>query len=141
MKYTLSNGLRLLFIGGHDAIIFDDNTKIPDNHVDSIILVSESPIIQKIHNVPVSIALNGTYELLPEIADELVSACTAYDNNEIDFIICAPLLLTHAHKYLSLIGRNTPLYSPKIFDTSNGGIMIAKIDYFILYNPSTDDSI
>lgn len=134
--YTLSNGLRIAFIGKVYPIIFDDNTFVPfDSNQDvDIILVTVEASKKVIRNITLNEG-TGIIELQEWVKDQIDSAVLRYKDGEIDILLTNISALYPTHKYLSTYYPDVPIYTVEIFDYDNN-VPVCKINSFYKYLPN-----
>lgn len=134
---TLSNGLKLAFIGNVYPVLFEDNTMLMEWEKGSPYYVNGSNTIITTINNKVILTSNVTVELADWIKEEIRQFIIFLKTREIDLIICNPTIIHLVYEYINLFRSDIDIYTLDIMENDpEEKEDIARLNLFLKFNPN-----
>ena len=135
---TLSNDLKLAFIGNVYPVTFEDNYEVREWEKDNPYNVNSNKTIITTINGKTILVADVTVELADWIKREIEIFIKMLKVKEIDLIICNPAIIQLVYEYINLFRSDIDLYTLDIMEDeeTKDGICIARINLFLKFNPN-----
>lgn len=134
---TLSNNIKLGFIGNVYPVMFEDNTIICEWDRGNPYDVEGHKTLVTAINGKTMLICDVAVELADWIKEEIRKYIMLLKTKEIDLIICNPAIIHLVYNYVSMFRSDIDLYTLDIMEgEKDDELEIARINLFLRFNPN-----